>query len=202
MCGVVEQWRIRRTCPVLWAQSCDKKKYRWTSLINWLRFSTPTLLQSWAPLQQYTCRQVLGSYCPITDICCHTVSICPRLRSLILQMNVFLKWLDFMTHCLCCSLQIIVHQLVNSLLLLFTGWEWLWWPYHRSGHPGQDEKCLCFSECVKLTGTWWVFLTVAVVLAVMGSQTCYLFIHIKSFPCLLQHNLTLGIWLNSSMCLC
>lgn len=91
----------------------------------------------------------------------------------LIQMNVFPKSLCFMVQCLYWSLQSIVNPRVNALLLLFTGWEWLWWPDHRSGHPGQDEKCLCFSECVKLTGTWWAFLTVAVS-SVMGSQTCCL----------------------------
>lgn len=65
-CGI-EQWRIRRSCPVPWAPSCDRKKYRWISLISWLRFSTPTLPPSWAPRQRHTCRRVSASCCHVSD---------------------------------------------------------------------------------------------------------------------------------------
>lgn len=46
----------------------------------------------------------------------------------------------------------------------FLGWEWWCWPNHRSSCAGQNEKCLCLSECVKPSGTRWVRISLSQVI--------------------------------------
>lgn len=62
---------------------------------------------------------------------------------------------------------------------LIIGRKWLRWPNDRSGCSDQNEKCLCLSECLKLTGTWCVpfvlwqdlvdFLTICIFIRVTSS---------------------------------
>lgn len=118
-------------------------------------------------LPHYCCPMVSIS-CPLR--CFHPANYCFPLITIFSETLFVLMFAD------------VSISYWTLVLLLFTGWEWLWWPDHRSGRPGQDEKCLCFSECVKLTGTWWALLTIAVVSSVMGSQACYLVA-----PCLHPH---------------
>lgn len=135
---------------MLWTQSFDKKKYRWTSLISWHQFLTLTLPPSWPP-HQHTCRQVFLS---------HLLSLVQLLEVTSGAYSFFLLsefcYLHSKLHCDC-----IVGKYCNCFILfyhfLIVGWEWLRWTKYRSSCSDQNEKCLCVSKCVKLTGTWWVF---------------------------------------------